>query len=222
MVAFAYKPDLAYKELSTIKVHNTVIVANGQLNLFNCKTRLSVSTRITQVSDTSSAVMIRNDKVFFTGGYQTEHRAFLCDFTKDEIEEYPNTLDRRRYHGSAYYFNRVFLFGGDIQTGKTAEKCTFTSKTWTWLLPMPTNRSAFTPCIHMQGIYLCGGNVSICHLFHIHTETYDTLQCTLPVNTWCIATFVGEDLIMENGKYRVKWNIKEGQRDYEGNRRFIP
>lgn len=222
MVAYAHAPKLAYRELSSLKVRNTVIVAQGQLKLFDCRTRQSVFTRTTRVSETCSAVMIRNDRVFFTGGQDTEQRAFLYDFPKDQIEEYPNTLDRRRYHGSAYFCSRIYLFGGDFQSSKTAEKCSFHHKRWAKLPQMPVKRSAFTPCIQKRCIYLCGGHVSTSHVFHIDRETYKALPFKLPAGLWCVSSFVGDDLILENSQYRSKWNSKEGLTSVDVGRRIIP
>ncbi|MBV5280554.1 MAG: hypothetical protein J0651_04765, partial [Actinobacteria bacterium] len=87
--------------------------------------------------------MVRNDRVFFTGGPPTCKRAFLYDFTKDTTEEYPDTLDHRRYHGSARILRTVYLFGGDHGRCQSAEKCALSRKEWTWLPPMPSTHNAF-------------------------------------------------------------------------------
>lgn len=115
MEAHANSPKLVYRKYSNLQIYHTVILTQGQLQLFDCKKKRALLTRAIEVSTTCSAVMLRNDRVFFTGGKDEYQLAFLYDFTKDQIEEYPNTFDRRRYHGSVHYHSRVYLFGGDYQ-----------------------------------------------------------------------------------------------------------
>ncbi|MBV5280556.1 MAG: hypothetical protein J0651_04775, partial [Actinobacteria bacterium] len=176
-----------------------------------------VQSRPMQVPPTSSAVLVRNDQVFFTGA-ETYRRAFLYDFTLNSTKEYPSTLTRRTYHGSACIHGTVYLFGGDRGLGNTGEKCFLSKEEWTWLPSMPTRRSGFTPCVRQMSVFLCGGNTALSHVFHIDTELYEELPFTLPVATWCVAIWVLQDLVIENRQYRVKWNKTEGVKRYAGGR----
>jgi len=154
--------------------------------------------------------MVRNDQVFFTGE-EGPHRAFLYNFTGNHTEEFPNTLACRELHGSAYIHRTVYLFGGP---GITAERCFLPSKSWTWRLAMPIQRSGFTPCTSQRRVSLCGGSAPLSHVFHINTEGYQQLPFTLPVGSRCIATMVQGNLIVEMQQYRAMWNGTEGLRMY--------
>jgi len=222
IVLCASTPKLAYKELANQSIHNLVIVTTDELKLFDCRKHESVLSRTVKVSSTCSAVMVRNHQVFFTGGQDTRNSAFLYDFKRDQTQDYPNMLDSRRYHGSAIIQKQVFLFGGDFSHCQTAEKCSLRQKVWTWLPPLPLQRSAFTPCVQKRSIYLCGGNVSLSHVFHIDEETYTELPFTLLTSSWCIATWVQEDLVLENRQYRSKWRTGEELSNFDVGRQLIP
>lgn len=183
---FAQSPKLAYEKLSDVQIHNLAVVTKQQLKLYDCRMHQFVYIRHMQVEYACSVVMATNEKIFYTAN----HRAFLYDFAADKIEEYPNTLERREYHGSARFRSRVYLFGGNSAKCQTAEKCSLTEKVWTLLSPMPIRHSGFTPCVHHRCIYLCGGNVAVSHLFHIDTEEYEKLPFVLPTDSWCVVTFV--------------------------------
>jgi hypothetical protein len=212
----------AYETLADLHLHTTVLAVSGQLKLFDCKVRHFLLTRPIKIPTNCSAVMVRNDIVFFTGGRDAYNRAFLYDFTKDMTEEYPNTLDNRRYHGSARIHRTVYLFGGDCGRCISAEKCSLLRKIWTWLPPMPLPHNAFTPCVRQKSIYLCGGSVSFSHVFHTATDTYEDLPFKLPDNCWCVAIFVQEDLVVESQYCRSKWNGTEGLNNYNVGRNVIP
>lgn len=219
---YASSLKLAYKELGNQRMHNLVIVTQGQLRLFDCRVHKSVFTRTVKVSITSSAVMVRNHQAFFTGGQGAPNLAFLYDFNLNQVQEYPNMLDGRRYHGSAIVLNQVYLFGGDLGNCQTAEKCSLRHKVWTWLPPVPVHRSAFTPCVQRRDIYLCGGNVSVSHVYHIDEETYAELPFLLPTNSWCIATWVQGDLILENRQYRTQWKPGKSLNSFDAGRVLVP
>lgn len=160
--AWTNEPKIAYKELRSVPIYSTVMATHGDLKLFDCRSRQYVLTAMVKISAACSAIMIKNDRVFFTGGEDTDQRAFLYDFTKSQMEQYPNTRDCRRNHGSAYFRGRVYLFGGDCAKCQTAEMCVLCRKAWIWLSPLPVKRSAFTQPLYllMWGKRTCDSRVS--------------------------------------------------------------
>lgn len=207
---YANCPKQTYKNIPNLQIYNLVVKGEELLKLFNCRTCEFLLVRPMQISPSSSVVMVRNHQIFSTGGQQTPKLAFLYDFNKNITEKYPDTLDPKRYHGSARIHRTVYIFGGDFSLGNAAAKCFLPQKRWTKLPSMPIRRSAFTPCVRKKCIYLCGGNVSISHVFHADTEAYTELPFALPIGTWCASTWVHDDLVIENQRYRVKWNETEG------------
>ena len=204
-----HSPKLAYQRFRDAEIFNLVLGNGERLKLFDCRTQKTSVEISCSFSTEGSAVMLRDNEVFLTGNGEKNKEAFLVNFSTSLITNYPDSLDNRRYHGSAHIQSTVFLFGGDCENCFSAEKCNLPAKEWSWLPAMPVKRSAFTPCVRKRSIYLCGGNVSVCHVFHSISSTYEELPLTLPGKGWCVATFVDPDLVLENAKYRSKWRSGE-------------
>jgi len=202
-------PKLAYKQLRDVEIFNLVIGTNCMLKLFDCRTHETLAQISCAIQTTGSAVMVRDNEAFITGNGKSHKQALLVHFGTAQVTEYPDSLNERKYHASVCLFRTVFLFGGDISDGKSAEKCSLSNKEWSRLPPMPVKRSAFTPCVRKRCIYLCGGNADVCHVFDTRTNVYEELPFRLPGSSWCVATFVGQDLVLENGRYRSKWRPGE-------------
>ena len=213
IACYNHNPKLAYADLINVTILKQVILSGGGISLFDCKTRkVEMTSRSLKVNSTCSAVMIRNTQVMFTGGQDEYNRAVLYDFALNLHDDFPELLNPRRYHASVHIRRTVYVFGGDCSNGNTAEKCSLPLRTWKHLPSMPRQRSAFSPCTHKDLIYLCGGNVPASETFHIKTERYESLPFQLPVGSWCVASFLDDNLILENQQYRSVWNPVEGLR----------
>jgi len=202
-------PKLAYKQLRDVEIFNLVTRRRKRLRLFDCRSRKLLSKISYPICDFSSAVLLSDLEAFIIGSSRNHKQALLVHFGTAQVTKYLDSLNERQYHASVRLFRTVFLFGGDISDGQSAEKCSLSEKKWSRLPPMPVKRIAFTPCVRERCIYLCGGNVDVCHVFDTRTNVYEELPFRLPGSSWCIATFVGQDLVLENNCYRSKWRPGE-------------
>ena len=219
--SYQHSPKLAFEQLRDVEIFNLVVGNEQLLKLFDCRTHKALAQIACSVSKICSAAMVRDDEVFITGNGKKHNQSLLVHFGTSQITTYPDSLDKRRYHASVHLSRTVFLFGGDLQSHKSAEKCRLSNKEWSWLPPMPVPRSAFTPCVKERCIYLCGGNVLASHVYDTRTNTYKELPFTLPLSSWCVATFVGQDLILENGRNRSSWRPGEKLQTFASQTRAI-
>lgn len=223
ILSFQSNPKLAYRELAYKPIFNLAIRKDeGQISLYDCTKERTIVTINCGIGSTGSAVMITDTQLIFTGGGKSHKKTCLVTFQPEGVIDYPEMLDARRYHGSAFVCRTVYVFGGDIEKCHSAEKFPLSSKAWTWLPEMSVQRSAFTPCVHKLSIYLCGGNVPECHLFDCRREVYTQLPLSLPSNTWCVASYVEGELIVECGENRIVWREGELASIFKAARCLIP
>lgn len=158
------------------------------------------------VSPSSYALLLDGDQVLLRTNAEQEARLYLL--TAGVVERMPDLLELCELDGFICrpYTRAMYSFGGLGTTAlRTAEVLARTQRKWQVLPQMTHSRHSFNPCLHLDYIYLCGGNESgSSERFNPITQTYEDIALvTNPGSSVTIS--LGESLLVYSSHLCQHW-----------------
>lgn len=168
--------------------------------LFRLKTEIPVS-------PSSYAVLLDGDQVLLRTN--SEELACVYLLTAGTVERLPNLLQYRTFDGFIClpYTRRVYSFGGmrDEVEMNSVEMLVKTRTEWEEQPGMIHPRHSFNPCLHLDVIFLCGGNeTGASERFDPVTRTYEPLKfVTSPGSS--VTLSLGDSLLIYSSYRYQHW-----------------
>lgn len=184
------------------------------LDLLQWKPLLVLNSQV-PVSPSSYAILLDGNQVLLRTNVEREARMYLL--TGGVVDRMPDLLECCILDGFTCrpYSRAVYSFGGLRETTalQSAELLARTQRKWQALPVMTESRHSFNPCLHLDYIYLCGGNQSgSSERFHPIDQTYESIK--LLTNSGSSVTIsLGESLIVYSSHLCQHW------KDYEVEKR---
>lgn len=193
------------------------VISNSSLQIFHIPTkklRLLITFPAPLADDYCiAAVMLPRRHLLVCGGRCNSASLFSSTGTETVLQ---NMRQKRAFHSALYCANSVYVFGGAIGGSRSAEKlqfqsiATITSTAWQDLQPMINHRSACSPCLNAQQVYLCGGNSTSCEMFNLSSEIFFLLPITLPEGNYgCVTFMIGGELLILSENYITRYKMRE-------------
>ena len=160
-----------------------------------------------------AAVLLPGRNLLVCGGRCNSASLFSLTGTQTELR---NMRKTRAFHSALYCGNSVYVFAGAVDDSRSAEKlqfqslATIASTAWQELQPMCSHRSACSPCLYAQKVYLCGGNSKSCEMFNLSSESFYLLPITLPEMKYgCVAFMIKGELVILSENYITRYRVGE-------------
>ena len=206
--------DLRYRPLAPCIVREVFAYIEDPLLLpllgpsrcYNATSRSFVHCRELHLSESSIFCHIRKNVLFVTGDVEaTKQGNYLLLAESPVITPSPSFQQARDWPGICYFKDHLYAFGGG-SIPASCEMLPIATQHWLSLPNMHEERSAFTPALYKEEIYLCGAGSGrhVLEVFAPASKSFRLTKVTIGgLRLGSVSFFAGETLVIytRDGKY---------------------
>jgi len=209
-------PLEAYKSLKSAHFILTV-EEEGVVAWYDCinkKRERTLEIPLGTIVVNSQCVLMDDLSVIVVGGGRTGSGKVVKIGRNGEITGLPSLVNARAQFGLIRVQTRIFVFGGEhnqceLSSSEALNLSLTPLRRWVSQGSMISSRADFTPAIHRNRIYLCGGNTTNCEVYDLSTRSFEALSRTLLHFPCAVcALIVSEDLILLTPKMYYFYDIE--------------
>ena len=179
----------------------------------------SQSTTLAAEFEAGCSVVVLEDKQALVLG----DKATLLNLNTKQLAELEEPSTSRLFAGVLKYQSLIYAFGGQSPASCSCEVLDLEERSWTSLANMQQPRSAFTPCLYEESVYLADSSQThrAIEVFDLTSKEFTALAVELPASLQghSVSFFVGSELVLltsegQAGRWQLEgesWKESEGE-----------